>query len=52
MPITGLTALRDELEAMVTCDNKRVSECRIIGKRGVMAAGWDRIVSTSDQMDT
>ena len=28
--IARLTALRDELEAMVACDNKRDSECRII----------------------
>jgi DNA-binding transcriptional MerR regulator len=28
--IARLTALRDELEAMVTCDNRRISECRII----------------------
>lgn len=28
--IARLTALRDELEVMVACDNKRVSECRII----------------------
>lgn len=28
--ITRLMALRDELEAMVACDNRRVSECRII----------------------
>ena len=28
--IARLTALRDELEAMVACDNRRVSECRII----------------------
>jgi DNA-binding transcriptional MerR regulator len=28
--IARLTALRDELEAMVACDNGRVSECRII----------------------
>lgn len=28
--IARLTALRDELEAMVTCDQKRISECRII----------------------
>jgi DNA-binding transcriptional MerR regulator len=28
--IARLTALRDELEAMVSCDNRSVSECRII----------------------
>lgn len=28
--IARLVALRDELESMVACDNKRVSECRII----------------------
>ncbi|MBZ6077109.1 MerR family transcriptional regulator [Microvirga puerhi] len=28
--IARLTALRDELEAMVTCDHRRISECRII----------------------
>ncbi|MBD2746114.1 helix-turn-helix domain-containing protein [Microvirga sp. BT688] len=28
--IARLTALRDELETMVACDNRRVSECRII----------------------
>ncbi|MBB4038489.1 Cu(I)-responsive transcriptional regulator [Microvirga flocculans] len=28
--IARLTALRDELEAMVACDNRRVSDCRII----------------------
>jgi DNA-binding transcriptional MerR regulator len=28
--IARLTALRDELEAMVACDNKPASECRII----------------------
>jgi Cu(I)-responsive transcriptional regulator len=28
--IARLTALRDELEAMVACDNKQISECRII----------------------
>jgi DNA-binding transcriptional MerR regulator len=28
--IARLTALRDELEAMVACDNRRVAECRII----------------------
>ncbi|MFC5482015.1 MerR family DNA-binding protein [Microvirga aerilata] len=28
--IARLTALRDELETMVTCDHRRVSECRII----------------------
>jgi DNA-binding transcriptional MerR regulator len=28
--IERLTALRDELEAMLTCDTGRVSECRII----------------------
>jgi len=28
--ISRLTALRDELEAMVTCDHRRISECRII----------------------
>jgi DNA-binding transcriptional MerR regulator len=28
--IARLTALRDELETMVSCDNKRISECRII----------------------
>lgn len=28
--IARLTALRDELETMVACDNKRISECRII----------------------
>ncbi|MGO4389575.1 helix-turn-helix domain-containing protein [Microvirga sp. 2YAF29] len=28
--IARLTALRDELEAMVACDHRRVSECRII----------------------
>jgi DNA-binding transcriptional MerR regulator len=28
--IARLIALRDELEAMVACDNKRVSECWII----------------------
>ncbi|MDF2983730.1 MAG: MerR family DNA-binding protein [Devosia sp.] len=28
--IARLTALRDELEAMVACDNRRISECRII----------------------
>jgi DNA-binding transcriptional MerR regulator len=28
--IARLTALRDELQAMVACDNHRVAECRII----------------------
>ena len=28
--IVRLTALRDELQAMATCDNDRVAECRII----------------------
>jgi DNA-binding transcriptional MerR regulator len=28
--IARLTALRDELETMVTCDHRRISECRII----------------------
>ena len=28
--IARLTALRDELEAMVACDHRKVSECRII----------------------
>jgi hypothetical protein len=28
--IARLTALRDELEAMVACDSGRVAECRII----------------------
>ncbi|RDI58878.1 MerR family transcriptional regulator [Microvirga subterranea] len=28
--IARLTALRDELEAMVGCDHRRISECRII----------------------
>lgn len=28
--IARLIALRDELEAMVACDHKRISECRII----------------------
>lgn len=28
--IARLTALRDELQAMVACDNGRVAECRII----------------------
>jgi len=28
--IARLTALRDELEAMVACDHRRISECRII----------------------
>ena len=28
--IARLTALRDELEAMVSCDHRRISECRII----------------------
>ena len=28
--IARLTALRDELEAMVSCDNEQISECRII----------------------
>ena len=28
--IARLTALRDELEAMVACDNRQISECRII----------------------
>jgi DNA-binding transcriptional MerR regulator len=28
--IARLVALRDELEAMVACDHKRISECRII----------------------
>ncbi|MEE1657891.1 helix-turn-helix domain-containing protein [Microvirga sp. CF3062] len=28
--IARLTALRDELEAMVTCDHRQISECRII----------------------
>jgi DNA-binding transcriptional MerR regulator len=28
--IARLMALRDELETMVTCDNRRISECRII----------------------
>ncbi|WP_442931806.1 MerR family DNA-binding protein [Microvirga sp. CF3062] len=28
--VTRLTALRNELEAMVTCDHRRISECRII----------------------
>jgi DNA-binding transcriptional MerR regulator len=28
--IARLTALRDELQAMVACDNRRVAECRII----------------------
>lgn len=28
--IARLTALRDELESMVACDNRLVSECRII----------------------
>jgi DNA-binding transcriptional MerR regulator len=28
--IARLTALRDELDAMVSCDSRRVSECRII----------------------
>jgi len=28
--IARLTALRDELEAMVACDNGKVAECRII----------------------
>jgi DNA-binding transcriptional MerR regulator len=28
--IARLTALRDELKAMVACDNRKVSECRII----------------------
>ncbi len=28
--IARLTALRNELEAMVECDHKRISECRII----------------------
>ncbi|WP_262030181.1 MerR family DNA-binding protein [Microvirga sp. Mcv34] len=28
--IARLTALRDELESMVACDNRRISECRII----------------------
>ncbi|MXQ10640.1 MerR family transcriptional regulator [Microvirga makkahensis] len=28
--IARLSALRDELEAMVACDNRRISECRII----------------------
>jgi Cu(I)-responsive transcriptional regulator len=28
--IARLTALRDELEAMVACDHRRISDCRII----------------------
>jgi DNA-binding transcriptional MerR regulator len=28
--IARLTALRDELQAMVACDNRRVADCRII----------------------
>jgi len=28
--IARLTALRDELEAMVACDHRKISECRII----------------------
>ncbi|MGO4526352.1 helix-turn-helix domain-containing protein [Microvirga sp. 2MCAF35] len=28
--IVRLTALRDELEAMVTCDYRKISDCRII----------------------
>ncbi len=28
--IARLTALRDELETMVACDHRRISECRII----------------------
>jgi DNA-binding transcriptional MerR regulator len=28
--IARLTALRDELESMVACDNRRISDCRII----------------------
>jgi DNA-binding transcriptional MerR regulator len=28
--IARLTALRDELESMVACENRRVSDCRII----------------------
>lgn len=28
--IVRLTALRDELEAMITCDSRRMAECRII----------------------
>lgn len=28
--IVRLTALRDELEAMIGCDHRRISECRII----------------------
>ena len=28
--IARLTALRDELEAMVACDHRKVSKCRII----------------------
>jgi DNA-binding transcriptional MerR regulator len=28
--IAWLTALRDELETMLTCDHRRISECRII----------------------
>lgn len=28
--IARLTALRDELESMIACDNQQVSECRII----------------------
>jgi DNA-binding transcriptional MerR regulator len=28
--IARLSALRDELETMVTCDHRRISECRII----------------------
>ncbi|MFC1457881.1 MULTISPECIES: MerR family transcriptional regulator [Microvirga] len=28
--IARLTALRNELETMVTCDHRRISECRII----------------------
>ncbi|MCB8819935.1 MerR family transcriptional regulator [Microvirga rosea] len=28
--IVRLTALRDELEAMVACDHRKISECRII----------------------
>ena len=28
--IARLTALRDELQAMVACDNRRIADCRII----------------------